>query len=93
MEECIIGAWDVVIPGCGGTSTMSPVNHQSAPGVGVSSPCGAFSTWEMSVFVSGLSDLWTNGRIYDARMGLHCPRVQRDLDVLPRGNSRRALAP
>ena len=38
-------------------------------------------------------ELWIHGRIYYPGMGTHPPRVWRNLDVVPGGPFRRALAP
>ena len=35
----------------------APANQQSARAIGVSTPCGAVSTQEYSIFVSGVSEL------------------------------------
>ena len=43
--------------------------------VGVSTPSGAVSTRETTVFVPGLSELEMYGRIYDPGMGCYPPRV------------------
>ena len=46
-----------------------------------------------SVFVHRLLELEIYGRVYDQGMVPYYPRVRRDLDVVSRGNSRRAQAP
>ena len=53
----VIRGWELILPGCGGTSTFA------------------------------------RGATLYPEMGRCPPRVRQDLDVGPRGNSRRALAP
>ena len=67
-------------------------NHQSDSGVGVSTPRGAVSTRVISVFVAGLLGFKT-WLIPDPGTRNYPPRVRRDLNVVPRGNARRAVAP
>ena len=102
MEGFMIGGWD--LPECGGASmlirgatlpcagSMIPVNQQSMrigfpqhmgqyrPG---GSPFLSPGCWSCAVDVRRVSDPW---------IGLYPPRVQRDLDVVPRGNSCSAFA-
>ena len=44
------------------------------------------------MFVPGVSELYRYGKSSDPGMIVHLLRVRRDLNVVPRGNSRRALA-
>ena len=66
MDLFLTRGWEIIIPGCGGTSASAPgatlaarwlhapANQQSPSGVGVSTPCGAVSTRAICVFVDGL---------------------------------------
>ena len=56
----------------------APANQRSARGIGVSTPCGAVSTRENSIFVPGVTELYKYGRMYEPGMGLNLPRVRRD---------------
>ena len=73
IEGCLNRGWKSILPGCGGTEGGSngdvvlsspgcarptrPANQRSARGIEVSTPCGAVSTREKSIFVPGLSRL------------------------------------
>ena len=73
MEGCLYRGWGLILHGCGGTGVSNektwlypprvvlalrpPADKRSASGIGVSTPCGAVSTRENSIFVSGLSEL------------------------------------
>ena len=82
------------VPGWRWLYFRAPANQRSAGGVGVSTPCGAFSTRGITVFVPSLSELSMYGGIAEPGMGIYPPRVRQDRGVSPRGNSRRArLAP
>ena len=104
----MIRGWEVFVAECGGISMLSRgaiiatrwlhETHgqlrKSVSRVGVSTPRKAISTTRgMSVFVPALLKLKMYGRIYDSGLGPYNPRVRRDLNVVPRGNSRRALVP
>ena len=90
----LIRGWVTVVPGWRWLYFRAPANQRSAGGVGVSTPCGAFSTRGITVFVPSLSELSMYGGIAEPGMGIYPPRVRRDRGVSPRGNSRRArLAP
>ena len=73
MEGCLNRKWNPILPGCGGTAGFQrgrdpilpglcshyapPANRRSARGIGVSTPCGAVSTRENSMFVPGVLEL------------------------------------
>ena len=95
--------WDLLTPGCGGTLPLSSeetlathsvherqtANRMSANGVRVPTHCGACVDPGFSPSVAGVGDVRDN---YDLSMVPHHPRVRRDLDVVPKGTSRRVLA-
>ena len=66
---------------------------QSRGGVGVSTPRGAVSNQEISVFVAGLLKLSRYGKPSYPEMRPYPPRERRQLHVGPRGNSPRAQPP
>ena len=95
----------LILPGCGGTSSLArgealgarwfhepqPVTSQPV-GLGFPHRVGWYPIWGSPVPSPVCWSYWYGG-ISDAGMG-HCPpRVRRDLDVVPWGNSCRALAP
>ena len=64
---------------------MSHINQKSARGIGVSTPCGAASTWGMSVFAPGYLKLFTYGNNFSSgNVGHYHPRVRRT-SALSRG--------
>ena len=77
MERLMIWGWDIIVPGCGGTSALFRVQRVGSPragfmipsrspdGGGISTPCGAISTRGVAVFAPVLLDLWIYGRIPD----------------------------
>ena len=105
MEIFLIRGWDLSLPVSGATSTLAggatlaarwlhepqPVTNQP---VGLwFPPCAAVSTLGIFVFVAGLLELYSYGRISHPGMGIYLPLVRRELGVGPRGNSRGVLAP
>ena len=73
----------------------APANQQSTGGIGVSTPCGCGIVPGDPPFISRVVAVvqYIFGRISVLEMRPHPPRVWRDLDVVPRGSSRPALAP
>ena len=69
-----------------------PISNQPM-GLGFPHRAGQYRPGGSPFFVPGLSELLRYGRISHPGMGPYPPRVRRDLDVGPRGNSRRSLAP
>ena len=61
----------------------TPAKQQSVGGLGSLHLAGGGVT----VFVPGMLELYMCGRIYDPGMGSYRPRVRRNLDVAPRGDS------
>ena len=57
MKGFMIRGWGAILPRGALTLCMSPGNQRSASGVGVSTPCGAVSTREKTIFVPGVSEL------------------------------------
>ena len=56
MEGFLIREWDPVLPGWRWVYFRAPANQRLAGGVGVSTPCGAVPTRQITVFVPALSD-------------------------------------
>ena len=97
--------WDIILPGCGGTSTLArggnlasrwlykpqPISNQRM-GVGLSYRAGGIDP-RGHFYCPGLLELYMQGRVFDQGMGLYPPRMRRGPDAGPRGNSRSALAP
>ena len=104
MEGFRIRAWNLITPGCGGTSPLprrvvlaarwlhepQPF-QQSAAGSGVSTPCMRYRTGATPFLSPDCSELYIYGRFFDQGAGSYRPRVRRDLAVAPVGNFRRAL--
>ena len=104
MEAFPTRGWNLILPGCGGTSTLSPGAtlascwlHELWPisdqrmGVGFHTVRGDIH--QENQFVPEMLNLQIYGGLYDPGMGYYPPRAQRDLNIGPRGNSRRALTP
>ena len=106
IEVFLIRKWCLILPTCGGTSTLvrgeiiaarklhepQPISDQWM-GVGFSHRAERNRSLGFTFFVPGLLELYIYGRIPDPGM-TPCPsRVRRDLDVGPRGSYRSALAP
>ena len=102
----LIRGWCLILPTCGGTSTLvrgeimaarklhepQPISDQWM-GVGFPHRAGRYRPLGFTVFVPGLLELYIYGRIPDPGM-TPCPaRVRRDLDVGPRGSYCSSLAP
>ena len=50
IDGFLTRGWELILPG---VRWLSTIPSQSASGTGVSTPCGAVSTWAISVFVPG----------------------------------------
>ena len=75
MEGLVTHGWELILPGVRWLYGQSLTNQRSASGTGVSKPCGAVSTREITVFVPRLSELQMCGEISDPGMGPCRPRV------------------
>ena len=75
IKVFFIRGWKPIFPGVPWLYVRSPANQQPASGAGVSTPCGAVSTRETTVFVPRLSELQMYGGSCDPGMGLCRPRV------------------
>ena len=101
MEEVIIRGLIFIVHGRAGTSMFSrgatltvrwlyePQQSAISGWGGASTPCGAASTPEITVFVPGFMELWIYERTSDPGMEPYPARVWRDLDVRPTGSSPR----
>lgn len=72
---------------------LVPAKHRVVEWGGVPTSYGAVSTTEISVFVTGLLELYRYARISDPDIGTYPHQVRQGLKVGPRGNSCSALAP
>ena len=106
MEGFLIRGLKIVLPGCGGTSTLSrdaplAVGWLHEPQLISNQPVGLGCPHRAeryrpggSAFSSPVCWRCTDREGFFGRgMGTHPPRVRRNVDVGPRGNSPCALAP
>ena len=106
MAGFLIRGWELILPGCGGTLTLArgatlparwlhepqPISNQP---VGLGCPHLA-ERYRPGGSASSSPVCWScTGRegFFGPGMGTHPPRVRWDVDVGPRGNFRRGLAP
>ena len=75
LKGFLTRGWEIILPAVRWFYVPSSVNQRSASGTGVSKPCGAVSTREITVFVPRLSELQMCGEISDPGMGPCRPRV------------------
>ena len=101
----LMRGWEIILPGCGGTSALArgatlaarllheppPINKHLV-GLGFPHPAGLYRPGG-SAFTSPGCWRCRGMEGFLNRDGNYPPRVRRDLDVVPRGNCRRALAP
>ena len=109
MEQFLIRGWDPILPGCGGTSTLArgeispragPMSPSRSPSRSTISQWGwGFHTVEGGIDPGDLRfrpplllDVQRHGMLSYPGMRLHPPQVRRDLDDVPGGSFRRALA-
>lgn len=103
-EGFMLQGWDRILPRWGGASSFprgitphrvlaprASANQRPAGAVGVSSPCGGVSTRGIIVSVSGVSKLQIVGSFSNPGVGPYS-RVQRRLNIVPRGKFHRVLA-
>ena len=105
IEGFLYRGWEIILPGCSGTSalsrgatldardgSMSLSQLEPSSWVGVSTPCGAVLARVICIFFPGLLKLYRYGRISNPGIGNYPLRGRRDFGVGPRGNSRGAEA-
>ena len=106
MECLTIRGRELILPKLGGTSTWARGENLAAPwlhgpqvishypvGLGFPHPEGRYRPEGSTFSSSGCSCCRDVEGFLTRRMGNYPPQVWRDLNVGPRGNSRRALAP
>ena len=103
MEGFLTRGWELILPGCGGTSALArgatlaarwlherhPISNHPV-GLGFPHPAGQYLPGGSSFSSPGCRNMegfLTRG------WEIYPPRVRQNLGVGPRGNSRRALAP
>ena len=92
VEGRLNRGWVPILPGCPRyTRLRAPANQRSAREIGVSTPCGAVSTRENSIFVPGLSELQGYRRMSEMGTGPYPPRVALDLRALANRRSARGI--
>ena len=105
MEGFVIRGYNPVLPWCGGTATLArgatlaslglhePQPNSNHPfGLGFPHLTGRPRSGDMRFHPRVVGDVDVRNMFYPG-MRPYPPRVWRDLDVVPRGNSSRALAP
>ena len=105
MEGFLIGGWELILPGCGGTSALARGAtlaarwlHESQPisnhplGLEFPHPAGQYRPG-VSAFSSPRCWSRIYGRVSDPGVGTYPSLVRWDLGGGPRGNSRRAPPP